>query len=186
MKMKFIVSLVTLFVIFSASSVVNAVPISREEFNSSAQEFVFPEPGPYPTTTITTNDFNVTGGLLQSDGYNDYNGFIIDFTFDISALGMDIIRWKSSTIEMSVYDSSDNLLENNVFIVSSYPDFIGVDVGSNSISWAWINAGDDIWVDNIIYQNENTPAPVPEPATMLLFGTGLAGLIGSRMRRKKW
>lgn len=30
-----------------------------------------------------------------------------------------------------------------------------------------------------------TPTEAPEPATMFLFGTGLAGLVGSRLRRKK-
>ena len=34
-------------------------------------------------------------------------------------------------------------------------------------------------LDNLVF----TPSPVPEPATMFLFGTGLAGFIGQRIRR---
>ena len=35
------------------------------------------------------------------------------------------------------------------------------------------------------FEGTTTPAPVPEPATMFLFGTGLIGLVGARLRRKK-
>ncbi len=36
-----------------------------------------------------------------------------------------------------------------------------------------------------LYQGYAPGSPVPEPATMLLFGTGLASLVGSRLRKKK-
>jgi hypothetical protein len=41
-------------------------------------------------------------------------------------------------------------------------------------------------IDNInFYSNNPSSEPVPEPATMLLFGTGLVGLVGNRIRREK-
>ncbi len=49
--------------------------------------------------------------------------------------------------------------------------------------------GGGLWLSNssltIDYTDNSTGDSVPEPATMLLFGTGLVGLVGSRLRKKK-
>lgn len=44
---------------------------------------------------------------------------------------------------------------------------------------------DEITIDNVNIEGCFDTTPVPEPATMLLFGAGLAGIVGSRIRRKK-
>ena len=44
---------------------------------------------------------------------------------------------------------------------------------------------DDIRVDDLYVAPPPPPTPTPEPATMLLFGTGLVGLVGSKIRKKK-
>jgi hypothetical protein len=45
--------------------------------------------------------------------------------------------------------------------------------------------GYEEWGPTVTISEHKMNAPVPEPATMILFGAGLAGLVGVRLRRKK-
>ena len=49
----------------------------------------------------------------------------------------------------------------------------------------WNYNNNSVFATNIANWVTADVEPVPEPATMLLFGTGLVGLVGSRLRKKK-
>lgn len=55
----------------------------------------------------------------------------------------------------------------------------------NPTNIGWNDAPHNYVSPVYIVENNTYGTPVPEPATMLLFGTGIAGLVGSRIRRKK-
>lgn len=57
-----------------------------------------------------------------------------------------------------------------------------VSVGSQG---SWWDRSENHRLDNMVYGIAPGGAEVPEPATMLLFGTGLAGLVAGARRKKK-
>ncbi|MBU0966271.1 MAG: PEP-CTERM sorting domain-containing protein [Proteobacteria bacterium] len=69
---------------------------------------------------------------------------------------------------------------------ASFTDVIsnadGLFISMDTSNWSGTNWYESR-IDNVVVNG--TSAPVPVPATMLLFGTGLAGLVGSRIRRSK-
>jgi hypothetical protein len=96
----------------------------------------------------------------------------------------------SSIISISAYDGSNNLLETYNVLNDPISTPNGINDGAfrgilrNTADIASIQFyGLGIVLDDLTFQAD--AAPVPEPATMLLFGTGLAGLVGARLRRKK-
>ena len=42
----------------------------------------------------------------------------------------------------------------------------------------------DVYFDNILLTDSNGSSPVPEPASMLLFGMGILGFAGFRKKKK--
>ena len=70
-------------------------------------------------------------------------------------------------------------------IVQDYNEMLTLGLGKtgNISDFLWINPGSDA-LGTRIYQGLVTSAPTPEPAAMLLFGAGLAGVAGLRLRKK--
>ena len=140
----------------------------------------------------STTDLALTGdGFLgiptKAIGPNSFGDtFDILFTTPVLAAGMDVLTpLNASVVTASVFGEGNVLLGSTMINASATPTFFGV---SNMAAITRINLdaeanGGEI-IDNIAFGSPgNGQAPIPEPSTIVLLGSGLAGLIGYRMRK---
>ena len=150
--------------------------------------------------TITSGGITIKdqiGALQIINGYNN-NGNMVDFFFNqpvsvllpsnVYAIGFDLRDEKDNysipsitNVSFSTGEVFGKITGSNSAPVFSFFGFVS-DVPISTISFK-PQVILEACLDNFSYAQAPT-APVPEPATMLLFGTGIAGLaaVGRRKR----
>ena len=111
--------------------------------------------------------------------------YVITFDVLVNIISLDWNLGGTNSFLTNAVDAVSHTLPDfggwNTFVPasSSMPpeDFLGI------TEIIWTQSDGRLQIDNLVYEVVG-PAPIPEPSTMLLLGTGLAGIVAWRARKQ--
>ena len=185
MKKNFLVGLITGLSVFVFTGGANATLIASDstDIDWTAQTYE-------KDFTVGIGAYsNVTLDLFAKGDYGIFSNEWIKFYIG----GILLADWTYTTPGITVVNNKtswDYTLSGTVSIADTlYNDLIG----DQQLKVSWVNGpyvnaynqNDNGGQDLVSWSVQGDATPVPEPATMLLFGTGLVGLAAGARRKKK-
>lgn len=202
--MKLVAGLATGLFVFGMVGHASAIMVTVDWSADVTPNSSSPSPG-QGTLSGSLGTFDVTGVSdtfdFAPDGSIDVvaSGFVeslfLNGTYFLTRETVRPFQLEFTSVGFSASDFAVNIVDTNAGLLSPYSfsdtRFVALfDKADTGEDIALASLGEDGSINDeshglIQYSFTVDSAPVPEPATMLIFGTGLVGLVGSRIRKMK-